>query len=538
MAGALSERLMASRRIEVRAILERYGRMSEPAANLGAVLPATAAPFSPRMNLTRFKAPDTVLIIFSIIVLAAVATWIVPPGAFEKEIMLVEGVGEREVVVPGSFSYLERPEVGVVDRLVGIVTVILLAPIRGISDPDAIPIIAFVLLVGGAFAVLQATGAVDAGLRRLVGFAEGSEALRILLIPLFMALFSLGGATFGMAEEVIPFVLIFVPLALALGYDSITGVAIPFVGSQAGFAAAFLNPFTVGVAQGIAEVPLFSGLGFRVALWVVVTSIAIAVVMWHASRVRQKPERSPTFELDERLRAAGTGVHPEGPAPPLTGRQSTVLLVFVLGIVMLVWGVLQQGWYIFEIAALFVGLGIAMGIVGGLGANAIAKAFQEGARDLVVTALIIGLARGILIVLQDAQVIDTVLFAMSSVVQDAGPVVSSHLMFLSQTVLNFFIPSGSGQAALTMPLMAPLADLVGVTRQTAVLAFQMGDGFTNLIIPTSAVLMGALSLAKVPWLTWARWMLPYQILLFVVGLIALAIAVTTGYGVVEAIPIP
>jgi len=492
------------------------------------------------MNFSRFRAPDTLLIIFAIIVVAAISTWFIPPGAFEKEVMFVEGVGEREVVVPGSFSYVEQPPVGVLSRLIGTMGAILMAPIAGISDPDAIPIIAFVLLVGGAFAVLQATGAVDAGLRRLVALSERSHALRITLIPLFMALFSLGGATFGMAEEVIPFVLIFVPLAIALGYDSITGVAIPFVGSQAGFASAFLNPFTVGVAQGIAEVPLFSGLGFRMVLWVIVTAIAVAMVMWHAHRVRRDPTRSPTFELDERLRTEGIGASPSDAAvaPALSTRHLLVLGVFVGGIGLLVWGVLERGWYIFEIAALFVGLGIAIGIVGGLSANAISSSFQKGAQDLVVTALIIGLARGILIVLRDAQVIDTILFGMSSLVADAGPEVSSFLMFAVQTVLNFFVPSGSGQAALTMPLMAPLADLVGVTRQTAVLAFQMGDGFTNLIIPTSAVLMGALSLAKVPWVSWARWILPLQVVLFVVGLIALTIAVQTGYGFVEITPAP
>jgi uncharacterized ion transporter superfamily protein YfcC len=486
------------------------------------------------MKENRFKAPDTVLIIFSIIVLSAVATWFIPPGVFEKQIAFVEGVGEREVVVPGSFSYLEPAEVGIVWRFVGTIAAILLAPIAGITD--AALIIAFVLLIGGTFAVLQATGAIDAALRRLATLAERNRTLRLLLIPIFMVLFSLGGATFGMSEEIIPFVLIFVPLALALGYDSITGVAIPFVGSQAGFAAAFLNPFTVGVAQGIAEVPVFSGITFRLVLWAVVTTVAIAVVMWHAHRVQTDPLRSPTYELDQELREAEAASSPGGPAPPLTTRQMLVLGTFIAGIGLLVWGVLEQGWYISEIAALFVGLGIAIGVVGGLGANTIAIGFQKGARDLVVTALIIGLARGILIVLQDAQVIDTILFALSSLVAGAGPTVSSFLMFATQTVLNFFVPSGSGQAALTMPLMAPLSDLVGVTRQTAVLAFQMGDGFTNLIIPTSAVLMGVLSLARIPWVTWARWIIPLQLILFVIGLIALAIAVAIGYGFVEALP--
>ncbi|MEM8558265.1 MAG: YfcC family protein [Bacteroidota bacterium] len=483
---------------------------------------------APPGSSPRFRAPDTMLIIFSIIVLAAVATWFVPPGAFEKATIEVEGAGEREVVVPGSFDYLEREDEGWFDRVRGTLGIILLAPILGITDPDAVPIIAFVLLVGGAFAVLQKTGAVDAGLRRLVGAAEQSRAVQLALIPLFMTLFSLGGATFGMAEETIPFVLIFVPLALALGYDSITGVAIPFVGSGAGFAGAFLNPFTVGVAQGIAEVPLFSGVPFRIGLWVCTTAAATGFVMWHAARVKRDPKRSPTYALDQKKRAE-EGLDAPAADAALTASQRNVLLVFAVGLVVLVFGVLEFGWYINEIAALFVALGIVMGLVGGLGGNGTAMAFQEGARDLVATALIIGLARGILIVLQDAQVIDTILYALASTVGDFGPAVAASTMYGAQTVLNFFVPSGSGQAALTMPLMAPLADLVGVSRQTAVLAFQMGDGFTNLIIPTSAVLMGALSLANVPWQAWARWILPLQLVLFAMGVVALVIAVSIGW---------
>jgi uncharacterized ion transporter superfamily protein YfcC len=329
---------------------------------------------------------------------------------------------------------------------------------------------------------------------------------------------------------VIPFILIFVPLALALGYDSLTGVAIPFLGSAAGFAGAFLNPFTVGVAQGIAAVPLFSGVGFRIGLWVVVTAVTTAFVMWHARRVRRDPRRSLTFEIDERKRHEGLHLDAEGASDVLTGRQRAVLWTFLAGIVGLVVGVLVFQWYIIEIAALFIALGIVMGIVGGLGGNGTAQAFMDGAKDLVATALIIALARGILIVMQDGQIIDTILHALASGLEGTGSTVAAFAMFGSQTVINFFVPSGSGQAALTMPLMAPLSDLVGVSRQTAVLAFQMGDGFTNMIIPTSAVLMGALTLGGVPWQKWARWVLPLQLSLFALGLVALAIAVGSGWG--------
>ena len=476
-------------------------------------------------TLSRFRAPDTTLILAGIIVLAAVLTWIVPPGEYARAEIEVEGVGTREVVVPGSYERMERGDESVVSRLLHSAAMVLQAPIRGFVDEDAAPIIAFVLLVGGAFAVLTETGAVDAALRRVVSAAERSPTLDVLLIPLFIAIFSLGGAVFGMSEETIPFVLIFVPLALALGYDSLTGAAIPFLGSAAGFASAFFNPFTVGVAQGISGVALFSGAGFRIALWVIVTAVVAGFVMWHARRVRRDPTRSPVHAIDAAQKGEGLVEVESG----FTRTHGAVLLTFAAGIGVLVAGVLLAQWYIVEIAALFVGLGVGMGAIGGLGGNGTARAFMMGVRDLAPTAVIIGLARGILIVLEDGHVVDTILDALASGLGGAGATLAACAMFGIQTAINFFVPSGSGQAALTMPLMAPLADLVGVSRQTAVLAFQLGDGFTNMIIPTSAVLMGVLSLAKVPWPTWAKWVLPLQVVLVTVGLVALVIAVGIGY---------
>ncbi|MEK9501246.1 YfcC family protein [Gaopeijia maritima] len=454
------------------------------------------------------KAIDTTLIVFLMIVAAAALTWVVPPGSFDTVALEVPGAGTRDVVVPGSYERLDaRSPQGI--------GAVLRAPIRGLVE--AADVVGFVLLVGGAFAVLQATGAVERALRSLVRAAERSPLLEAAIIPTFMALFSLGGAVFGMAEETIPFVLIFVPLARSLGYDAIVGVAIPFVGSQAGFAAAFLNPFTVGVAQGIAEVPLFSGIGLRIVLWGVTTAIAIAFVVRYARRIRTAPDPGAARTPPDAA--------PVGPA----NRTGPVLLTFTAGIGLLVYGVLRHGWYIEEIAALFVGVGIAVGVVGRLGPGRIAREFMEGARDLVATAVIIGLARGILVVLEDGMIVDTLLQAMAGVLDGVGSVGAAQGMFAVQTVLNFFVPSGSGQAALTMPLMAPLADLTGLTRQVAVLAFQMGDGFTNLIIPTNPVLMGAISLAGVSWTRWARWMVPLQLILFALGLAALAIAVTGGF---------
>jgi uncharacterized ion transporter superfamily protein YfcC len=453
------------------------------------------------MGKVKLKALDTAILMTSLLVLAALLTWIIPGGQFDREV--VDG---REMVVAESFHRVESQPQGPGD--------ILLAPIKGFVD--AAEIIGFVLIVGGAFFVLQRTGAVDASIRSLVKAQSRSEFVRLALIPLFMLLFSTGGAVFGMAEETIPFVLLFIPLAIRLGYDTMTGIAIPFVGSGAGFAGAFLNPFTIGIAQGIADVPLFSGLQYRFVVWLIVTTVATVYVYRHAMKVRARPELSPTFELDQKIRRE----HEEEEAhlgETLDTRHRLTLITFGLSMGLLVFGVLVWKWYIEEIAALFFGAGIVIGLVGGLRGNQISSAFFEGAKELVNTALIIALARGILILARDGRIIDTVLNALSSLIEGLHPIFASWAMFLTQTAINFFVPSGSGQAALTMPVMAPLSDLLGVSRQWAVLAFQFGDGFTNLIIPTSAVLMGILSVAKVDWAKWARWMFPLQVILVLVG---------------------
>lgn len=457
------------------------------------------------MKLARLKAPNTYFIIFSLIILVAVLTWVIPGAEYAR----VEMNG-REVVDPNSFQYIDSNPQGI--------GAVLMAPIKGFVE--AALIIGFVLIVGGAFGIFQKTKAVDSAIKGLAKAQKSSRMVEVLTIPLFMLLFSLGGAIFGMSEETIPFVLIFVPLALTLGYDSITGVAIPFVGAGAGFAGAFLNPFTIGIAQGIADVPLFSGLQYRFVVWIITTAIAIAFVMYYAGKIKRTPEKSPTYEVDERKREEIDHSEIEG-FEGLTARHKWVLWTFALGIAVLIFGVLRYHWYIEEISAVFLATGIGVGVVGRLSIKQITDSFIDGAKALVGTAMIIALARGILVVAQDGHIIDTMLHSLSSVVENLHPVVSSQMMFLVQSALNFFVPSGSGQAALTMPIMAPLADLVGVTRQTAVLAFQLGDGFSNLIIPTSAVTMGVLTLADIPWEKWAWWILPLEGIYLLVGFIML-----------------
>lgn len=450
----------------------------------------------------RVRVPNTFVLIFLLTAAVAVLTWVMPGGSFERAT-----VNGREVVVAGTFEAVAAEPQGIGD--------LLRAPIRGFVG--AADIIGFVLLVGATFGVVQQTGAIDGGLRSLAAAHGRSAFVRATWIPLFMILFSLGGAVFGMSEEVIPFILIFVPLALSLGYDSIVGVAIPFVGAGAGFAAAFMNPFTIGVAQGIAGLEQYSGLGYRLVCWTVVTLVAVAWVGAYARRVRLAPERSPVYAIDR------ARTHLAAPADEVTldGRRRLVLLVFALGLGLLVWGVLARGWYIEEIAALFLAIGIVAGLVGGLDGEGIVKAGLSGARDLVATALLIAFARGILVIATDGKIIDSLLNTLAGWIGGLHPIISSQVMFILQSAINFFVPSGSGQAALTMPVMAPLSDLLGISRQTAVLAFQFGDGFSNLIIPTSAICMGVLALADVPWPVWARWMLPLQLVFLVVGCLLL-----------------
>jgi uncharacterized ion transporter superfamily protein YfcC len=449
------------------------------------------------------KLPNTFVLLFAILAVIAASTWLVPGGQYDTH--LVNG---KQVINPASFHFIASTPQGL--------AALMMAPIKGFAESALI--IGFVLIVGGAFAVLQKTEAIDAMIKSIAQAHTRSPLVRAAIIPLFVTMFSLGGATFGMNEEAIPFILIFVPLALALGYDSIVGVSIPFIGSQVGFAAAFLNPFNVGIAQGIAGVPLFSGVGYRLVVWFVATALTIGFLMWYAARIKRNPMLSPTYALDQEKRssAAPADAHFSG----MTRTHSAVLWLFLLTLLAMVFGVVRYNWFIEEIAALFLVMAILVGLVGRLSGDEFAAAFVHGARDLVGTALVIALARGTLVLARDAHIIDTMLYALTPLVQSSSAIFSAQKMFLIQTVINFFIHSGSGQAALTMPIMAPLADLVGVSRQTAILAFQLGE-LTTPMIPTSGITVGVLALARIPWITWAKWMIPLQLIYLVFALLVL-----------------
>jgi uncharacterized ion transporter superfamily protein YfcC len=308
----------------------------------------------------------------------------------------------------------------------------------------------------------------------------------------------------------------------ALGLPSIYAVAIPLVGSQVGFAGAMINPFTVGVAQGIAELPPFSGWEYRTLVWVLVTTLGIVYVARSARLL-------PAEGVDD---GAGSkdGVGLDANATRPSASQVAVLATLVLGILLILWGVYRFEWYVTEIGAVFMAVGVVSAIVGRLRPNDAAEAFVAGARDLMGAALVVGVARGIVVLAQDLGVLDTLLHGVAGLLGGLPGAVALNLMFAFQTVLNFFIPSGSGQAALTMPIMAPLAELVGLTRQMAVLAFQLGDGFSNLIVPTSAVLMGSLEAGKVRYEDWFAYAWRLQLWLMAFGVVVLVGAVVIGYG--------
>ena len=462
-------------------------------------------------NGRTFRMPHTLVIVGSLIVFVLDLAWLLPSGTYQT----VEKAG-RQVTIPGTYQQVAKVWLGP--------QWLVLAPIKGFLDGALI--IAFLLLIGGAFSVIQATGAIEFAIRRITALLATRPHLTKLVIPVLMVVFSLAGSVFGMAEEVIPFVLITVPLAISLGYDSIVGTAIPFLGAAAGFGAAFFNPFTVGIAQGIVGLPLYSGLGYRVATWFVTTGVMVGWVMVYAARVKRRPESSPVFELD---RTREKGPSHAGDVEPWTARRGLVLSIFVGSMGVLVWGILQKQWFIEEIGALFLAMGLVMGVVGGLKSDQVASSFVAGAKDMVNVSLIIACGRALLIIAREAKVLDTILFYGSGVISSLPGVVAAQVMFVVQCVINFFIHSGTAQAALTMPIMAPLADLVGLTRQTMVFAYQLCE-LINPILPTSAVTMGVLGMAKIPWERWARWFLPLMLSLMLLSFLLLVPPVLMHWG--------
>ena len=459
-----------------------------------------------------FKIPHTYVLIFCIVIIAALLTYIVPAGEYAR----VEDPNTgRTVVDPNSFTKVERNPVNPFE--------VLTAVPRGMIA--AAQITFFIFIVAGSFQIITSTGAIEAGIYKVANMLRGKE---LLLIPIFMFLFSLTGAFLGFAEENIVFIPVAISLARALGYDAIVGMSLVTLGGAVGFNSAMMNPFTVGIAQGIAELPLFSGIGLRFIVWIVLLAVSIYYVMRYAMKIKDKPELSIIAEVELEERKNST--FDIGEDKKLLPSHYLVFLVLAAGLATIVYGVYKFGWYINEIAGVFLGMGIISGFIGKIGPNKMAQEFINGARGIVFGALVVGIARTILIVLQDGLILDSIIYYLASLISGLPKALAAVGMFIIQSLINFVIPSGSGQAATTMPIMVPLADILGISRQTAVLAFHFGDGFSNTFTPTASTLMASLSIAKIAYDKWLKYYAKLFFIWSLIGAIFMIIATVINYG--------
>jgi uncharacterized ion transporter superfamily protein YfcC len=518
------------------------------------------------------KIPHTFVIIFALIVIAAVASWFVQGGEFTRVQKVLPDGSSKTIIEPDSYQIVgNQPQTWQIFS----------ALFEGFVDKA--DIIIFILLIGGAFWIMNESKAIDVSIIAFLNLTKKLERIRWLkkigvnniIMILIMIVFGLFGSVFGMSEETIAFIIIFVPLAISMGYDSIVGVSLCFIAAGLGFAGATLNPFTIGIAQGLSDVPLFSGIEYRLFSWVVISAVGIFFILRYAAKIKKDPTKSLVYEDDAYWRHKNStdeskinyetpksawvtfGIlvlvmglfsfyHPKSimsigqaklvmPIVPfltvlfafssyMALRKSVhffILNLFVFTILYLIVGVMGYQWYVMEIATLFFGMGIASGIAMNYSPNKITDLFLAGVKDILSAALIVGLAGGIIVVLQNGKVIDPMLHSIAGTMQNVGKYASLSIMYGIQTLINLVMPSGSAKAALTMPIMAPFSDLIGVSRQATIMAYQFGDGFTNMITPTSAVLMGVLGVAKIPFEKWVRWVWPLILILFFLGFLLL-----------------
>lgn len=422
-----------------------------------------------------------------------------------------DGIGTREAVVPNTYTTVaEHPRL----PWYAFLTLIPHGFEKGAH------IIMFILIVGGAFGVLRATGTTDA----LIGFVLQKLGKRPGVLMLGgMAVFAVGSSAIGMAEEYIPFVTVLVAMCVALGYDAVTAIGILCLGYAVGYGTAAINPFTVVIAQNIAGLPETSGKWYRIVLLFPFLALGFHHLWSYARKVKTDPSASLVADVEVDWKAH------EGGYPTFNVRHLLAIVLLIAGIGYFVYGINEWGWYLDEMMSLFIALTVLIAIVGKLSADQAAGSFCEGAGELATTALLIGFAYTIEVVLSEGRITHTIIHGVAQPLQELGPAFAAIGMFLVQSLCNFFIPSGSGQAYVTMPLMAPLADVVGVHRQVAVLAYQFGDGFTNILVPTNAVLVGILAIARIPFERWVRFVFPFMLKVWVLGSVALAVAVWIGY---------
>ena len=456
----------------------------------------------------KWKTPHTFVILVAIIIIAAIATYLIPAGEFTR---VKDAATGKTLVEAGSYHRIASN------------------PLNPLLIPSAIytgivksaSTITFMLIIGGAFEVITSTGALTALCKKL---SKTFSKHKYAVIPVFLTLFSIFGFTMGMSSEVMIFVPIGITLALFLGLDKVTGTAMIALGAAVGFTAGILNPFNVGVAQDIAELPLFSGMAYRIVILVILLAATSAYIIIYAKKVAANPEKSVIYGIQE-----DTEYTFEDVSDSISKSQIAVLVIMAAGFGILIYGLSKKGWYFEEMSGLFIFMGIACGLVSGYGPSRIAKEFGNGAKGIVVGCLIIGIARTVEVILSDAKILDTIVYGIVNIVNVMPGSIKAVGMFICQSLINCVIVSGTGQAAVTMPLMVPVSDLVGISRQTAVLAFQLGDGFSNSVLPMSSSLMGYLAVSKIPYSKWLKFMMPLFLIWTALGCLFMLGALIIGY---------
>lgn len=457
------------------------------------------------------KALNPMLFLVAIMLIVTVASYIVPVGSYER--IVVDG---QEMVDPASYHPVERSPITPFNLLISVTL--------GMQRGSAI--IFFLLIIGAMFAILDGTGAINAGMTNVVRAMKGKE---LLMIPVCMIVFGMGSAFCANFEEFLAFVPLVLACCLTMGFDSLTAVGIIFCAAASGYGGAITNAFTTGIAQSIAGLPMFSGMGLRIAAFVTLLSVSIIYVTWHALRVKKNPQLSSTYDVD-RLTAKNVALNVTE-SVPLTTRQKIVLAVFIGGIAFTVYGIIKKGYYIDELAGIFLAIGIIGGLIGGLRPGEICEHFEKGCVNMLFPCIMVGLANSVIILLEQSNMMDSIIHLLASALNGLSPMLTAFGMFVVTDLFNVLIPSGSGKAAIVMPIMVPLADMMDITRQTSVLAFQLGDAFTNVMAPTGGEILAALAMCGgVSFKKWMKYLLPLFICWCVVAFIFLAIAVYTGYG--------
>lgn len=448
--------------------------------------------------------PETALLLFLIIIFASILTYIMPAGQFDRVIDPSTG---REVVVAGTYKPVESNPTTLGTLLSSVYNGLLKAG----------EVICLLFVTGGSFGIISKTGAINAGLGKLMQKMKGREAL---MVAILMIAFAICGATFACVEESLLLVLMVVSMVVKMGYDPIVGVSIVIVGLYCGYTAGPLNPFNTGIAQGIAQLPMFSGMGLRLLLMAGATVVGVTVTLAHGKRYKK-------LGIDNSKLLENYHVEEER---PMNKTDVIILLILAVSMAVLVYGVVKYQWYFGETTSVFLAMGILCGLVYRKGnLNQITRDFVAGSCEMATACVFIGLSRAILVIMENGMIMDTLVYYISLPLSHLNSVFASWAMFLSQGIINFFIPSSTGQAVVVMPILAPVGDIVGISRQTVVMAYQCGDGFWNMITPTFSILMAALAIAKVSFIDWFKFAWKIVLGWSIWACVVLAIATAINY---------